>query len=448
MNSLIDTSALLAPIAGDNPAGENLRYTPVYDEIQEARKADDPHDRGEWQRDLKVSNWPKVISISMEALQSKTKDLQIAAWLAEAWVHTKGFAGFCAGLRVINGLLRDYWETVYPEIEDGDLDFRAGPIEFMNDKLWVAIKEIPLTDNKVSAGYSWLKWQESREVGYDADTVNEYGDVEEKKRATRNDMISAGKLPAEDFDVALAQSSRTFYETLGADVAACGDEFRKLDKIVDEKFGSSAPRLAEIREALEACGQFVNKVLKEKREAEPDPIGERSESSEMQDKEGFLAEDGEKAFQTETEQISPNANVMMAASHVEGRDDGEQAAWKNGLEKLRTSGLESALSYLFSVSCVAPSAREKNRYRLLMAKLCLVAERPDLARPIIEQLYSLIEELNLERWEPSTWIAEVLDTLYRCLISGERSDEDLLRARDLLRKLCTTDVTKAISHGK
>jgi len=38
MKKLMDIDALMAPIPGDNPAGEDHRYSPVYDEIREARK--------------------------------------------------------------------------------------------------------------------------------------------------------------------------------------------------------------------------------------------------------------------------------------------------------------------------------------------------------------------------------------------------------------------------
>jgi len=101
---------------------------------------------------------------------------------------------------------------------------------------------------------------------------------------------------------------------------------------------------------------------------------------------------------------------------------------------------------LLEASFSAPSVREKNRHRLLMAKLCLQAERPDLARPIVEELHALIEELHLDRWESPVWIAEVLDAYYRCLTSGEPSDDDLGKARMLFQRLCTTDVTKAITY--
>ena len=44
----VDIEALLTPISGDNPSGVSLRYTEVYDAIQEARRSDDELSQGEW----------------------------------------------------------------------------------------------------------------------------------------------------------------------------------------------------------------------------------------------------------------------------------------------------------------------------------------------------------------------------------------------------------------
>ena len=68
-----------------------------------------------------------------------------------------------------------------------------------------------------------------------------------------------------------------------------------------------------------------------------------------------------------------------------------------------------------------------------------------MAKPILEQLYIMITELQLEKWESPTWIAEVLESLHQCLLSAEFADEDPARARELFRKICTMDVTKALS---
>src|SRR4051794_19428341 len=78
---VINVGALLEPIAGDRPAGESLQYSGIYDEIREARRSEDVLEQGEWKRETKVADWAEVMNLSLRALSSQTKDLQIVAWM-------------------------------------------------------------------------------------------------------------------------------------------------------------------------------------------------------------------------------------------------------------------------------------------------------------------------------------------------------------------------------
>jgi type VI secretion system protein ImpA len=69
MKSQLDMEAILGPIPGDNPAGEDLRYDPTYDLIKEARKSDDNLDQGAWKTEIKSADWEKVhISAVLECV--------------------------------------------------------------------------------------------------------------------------------------------------------------------------------------------------------------------------------------------------------------------------------------------------------------------------------------------------------------------------------------------
>lgn len=445
MKRQIDIDAILAPIPGQNPAGEDLRYSPVYEEIKEARRADDPLDRGAWQQEIKTSDWDKVITVAVDALTKKTKDLQIAAWLSEALVTTEGFEGLAAALKIMNGFLRENWDHLYPALEEGDMEFRAAPIEFMNEKLSLLIKAVPVTDSKVTREYSCLKWQESRKVGYEADTKNQYGDTDDGKRKRRNEMIEEGKLTAEDFDSAVAQSSTPFYESLAAKLKTCRDEFKKLDEIADEKFGQQAPRLSDLGTSLGECERVVTLILKDKGGHMPETVSQEEKTVEEHPVEIEAEEDLQAFSGLETEQHIPVSGIPAA-----GTPDSiayENAVWRESLQIMKTSGIKKALDQLLTACNSAPSIRERNRYRLLIARLCLKADRPDLARPIVEELHAIIEELHLDRWESPVWVAEVIDALYQCLTKGG-ADDDKVRAKVLFQKLCTIDVTKAVSYGK
>ncbi|MEW5801054.1 MAG: type VI secretion system protein TssA [bacterium] len=456
MKRVVHLDALLAPVPGDTPSGKNLRYSPTYDAIKEARRAEDPLAQGEWKHEVKTSDWDKVITLAVNALMRETKDLQIAAWLTEALIVTEGFDGLSTGLKILTGFITDYWESVYPLIEEEDLEFRAAPLEFMNEKLPSCIMQIPLTDRSVTPGYSLLTWKESREVGSEADTRNQYGDVDEDKRRKRDELIADGKTSAEEFDRAASLSKTAFYKSLAESITACHEDFRKFDEIVDQYFGSDAPRLAELRGAIEECSRLIMKIYKERKEQEPAPdepdaaAEENAAAGTGKDREqaASVADGGETAPKSMIPPAGVSSTLLRGAALQQGTDTLEKDLWEEALRLLKTSGLRQALDSLLAASFCAPSVRDRCRCRLLVAKLCLKADRPDLARPIIEELHGLIEELHLERWESPLWIAEVLDTLYLCLTGGEPSDDDLDRARVLFRRLCAMDVTKVISYRK
>ena len=448
----MDIDAVLSPLPGDSPSGENFRYTSVYDEIQEARRADDTLDRGDWHHEVKSADWNKAFSLCLDALTTKTKDLQIAAWLLEALAHTKGFQGVSVGLAAMNGLLDQFWDTLYPEIEEDDLDFRAGPLEFINDKLWLSIKEIPLTDPENTPGYSWIRWQESRQVGFEKDIVNAYGDVDDAKKKARDHQIAEGKITAEEFDTAVLSSSRAYYENLLQYITKGVEQFARLDQLVDEKFGRNAPRLAELKTSLEDCLALADKFVKMKRQEEPDLKDETDHKPKQISVEapdppaGPAWDESARPWVLDGREAGPPVGPFHV-NRILGSAGIEEAVWQDALKKLSREGIRPALEQLLGASCSAQSMREKTNFRLLMARLCLKAGRADLARPIMEELNTLIGELQLERWESPIWIAEVLSTLHQCLTAEGASDDDHYRAGEILTRLCTLDVTRAMEYS-
>jgi len=261
-STTLDFDSLLAPIADDNPSGESLRYAGPYDAIREARRADDPSlEQGDWKRDLKVANWREVGKIAMQALASRGKDLQIAAWLTEALIKQHGFVGARDGFRLLRELQMHFWDTVYPRAEDGDLEVRASALEWVNDRLPAAVKELALTKGGAGEAFSFLKWQESRQV-------EEAG---RKSPEARQAAIVEGKITGEQWDKAVAAGDRPFYEALLMAVSESLEECGKLATFVDEKFGRDAPSLMDVKKALEECRDLVEGIVRRKRELEPDP---------------------------------------------------------------------------------------------------------------------------------------------------------------------------------
>src|SRR6202166_4449820 len=232
---------LLTPIPGENPSGANLRYDPVYDKIKEARRVDDDANQGAWVRERKLADYRVVIKLAGDTLATRTKDLQLGAWLTEALLFQEGFPGLRQGLDLMRGLIHAFWDTLYPEAEDGDLELRAAPVEWVGTRLDDALRKVPLT----RGGLSFYKYKESRTVGYEEDAQNE------PKRSARQTAIADGKVTGEDFDKDSAGTSTAQYEAWVAALDECGESLESLAALCGEKYGNYAPSFSPLRGAIE-----------------------------------------------------------------------------------------------------------------------------------------------------------------------------------------------------
>lgn len=253
---------LLNPIPGDNPSGANLRYDPVYDKIKEARREDDEGDQGEWQTARKIADYAQVIKLASDAIAKKSKDLQLVAWLVEAHIRREGLnvVGDC--FKFIHGFIDQFWDTFYPEMEDGEVDLRAGPLIWIGNKLDIPIKLAPITQS----GFSYATYQESRKIGTEANA-----DTYEKQQA-RNAAIAAGKITAEQFDEAVEATSMGFYATALSSVNTALSEIAAIQEFCEDKFaslGDEAPSFTDSKKALEDVGHQLEIFLRRKGGAVP-----------------------------------------------------------------------------------------------------------------------------------------------------------------------------------
>nr|WP_307910007.1 type VI secretion system protein TssA [Chromobacterium amazonense]MDQ4539560.1 type VI secretion system protein TssA [Chromobacterium amazonense] len=125
-------TALLQPIQDGNPCGEPVRYSPEYDQLRELRREDDPTlPAGVWESDLKKADWMGVERLAQEVLIARSKDLMVAAWLGESWLHLLGLSGLEAALTLVLHYCESYWDDLHPQPRDGDMSFRAAPLEWL-----------------------------------------------------------------------------------------------------------------------------------------------------------------------------------------------------------------------------------------------------------------------------------------------------------------------------
>lgn len=268
-DAVLDFEALLAPISDDNPAGENLQYSGLHDEIREARRADENFEQGDWKRDLKVADWHQVIDLTTDALASKTKDIQIGSWLAEALIKIYGLAGLRDSLILMRGLHEQFWDNLYPEIDEDDLDARANALSFMDRQVAIAIKDVPITNAASGANFSLIQYEDSKQFDIPENLSALDSEQVERIEALRARAVEEHKLTSEDWLKAKRTTRRAFFEETYALLNQCWDEYQSFDSVMDEKFGRQTPGLGDLRKALDAIRSLIENIVKEKRISEP-----------------------------------------------------------------------------------------------------------------------------------------------------------------------------------
>jgi type VI secretion system protein ImpA len=270
--AIINTEALLQPISSEKPSGENIRHSPVFSDIREARRADDTLAQGDWQHEPKVAQWSRVVELATSALANQSKDLQICAYMCEALVNLYGFVGLRDGLKVMRGLHEKFWETVYPALDGTSMVARANALAWLNKSLEVPLKCLALTKSGGGSEYDYLDWMDSVKFDFPEDMDSLPSDVYERLAALKAQAEVEKRATAADWRKAKGQTPRAFYEETYAILNECWEEFQKLDEIMDQKFDRQTPGLGLLKSSLDEVRSQVEKIVKEKRILEPDPV--------------------------------------------------------------------------------------------------------------------------------------------------------------------------------
>jgi type VI secretion system protein ImpA len=257
-----DIEKLLSPISAEHPAGESLRYDGTYDRIRDARREDDASlPQGVWKRELRKAQWQLVESLSVEAIETRSKDLQIAAWLTEAWLNLYSFKGAATGLELMRALCESFWDDIHPAIEDGDLEFRMAPLAWINEKLSVSLKLLPITDPDALGEkvFSWADWE-------NASRLDNIGHRPGASKTVPDNSVTTAK-----FQQSAMLTPTAYFRAVRRDIQEMLDSCIRLEDFVDGKAGKEAPGLPRFRAVGESIGAFLDSLLDLRNEPAEDP---------------------------------------------------------------------------------------------------------------------------------------------------------------------------------
>ncbi len=250
MTTDIILEALLVPLSAESPCGPSMRYDPAFMEVRLEREEDDPDlPMGEWERPLKRADWALIETRCKGILVERSKDLQIAAWLLEAWMRRDQLPGVLRGLRLVRLLLERYWDSVHPLIgEDDDADARFASLEWVNQFLGLAFKvHVTLVEGSEAAPFrtTLADWERMTAAELLPEEPRYAGQGPQTPALTRS-VVKARAVEMYGQVSARRDLARS-----------CLLELRDLDRLLKERRPADAPSLAQAAKTLEEIERLL-----------------------------------------------------------------------------------------------------------------------------------------------------------------------------------------------
>lgn len=246
----MNLEALLAPIPGAQPCGEDLSFSIEFDQIAEMRREDDPTlDQGEWVTSLKVADWPGVARLCSDLLTNKSKDLRLAMWLTESLSLTQGYAGMHQGLQVCRALCEQYWTNVYPQADDGDMDERIGNLSWLLQRLVQLADTRPVVRTRQGNGYSLQAWRTAK--------------LQSTQSSQQTDQGDDDKVTLDQIKRAINETSADALRQACDALNASYEELLTFQTVIDSHLGENGPGFVAAKEALSQARHDMERLMRE-----------------------------------------------------------------------------------------------------------------------------------------------------------------------------------------
>lgn len=116
--SVIDIEPLLAKISPEAPSDGNNQQIDSALVVLE-RKVESISTSDEDDKSGRKGEWREIQKTALE-LSTRTHDLRVAMLLTQALLHSDGIIGFHDGLKLLQGLIERYWDTLHPQLDVED----------------------------------------------------------------------------------------------------------------------------------------------------------------------------------------------------------------------------------------------------------------------------------------------------------------------------------------
>jgi type VI secretion system protein ImpA len=140
----LDCDRIIESISSSDKCGENLRYSDSFKSLyfdlkdkrnfarNEERALPEDAEGGNSDETVRLSSyWEEVNNLGLNILYSKSKDIEVLAWLCEAQLRLHGFNGLKNVLAAISSLLKSSWDELH-SVGDETFEDKLAPLAGLN----------------------------------------------------------------------------------------------------------------------------------------------------------------------------------------------------------------------------------------------------------------------------------------------------------------------------
>lgn len=237
----MDFSNLTAPlVSAQGPCGDDLIFSVEFDEIQEARRFDDPSlSQGEWVTEIKEADWPKVVRISRDILANKSKDLRVTCWLIEASSKIDGLSGMAEGYRLLGKLCETFWSDIHPRPEDGDIEQRVGVLDWLANQTPRLLREVSLT-HSAKGNFSLIDLESARATAKQI----------ERNPGQADEIARNAQVSLEVFELAAKETAKGHFADGLRDAEQLRGAIQEVQALLDTQMGPLSPAFGQSFDVL------------------------------------------------------------------------------------------------------------------------------------------------------------------------------------------------------
>jgi type VI secretion system protein ImpA len=127
---VVDVQQLLTAVSPDSPSGADLEYDSAFLELERVAQGQPERQMGDSVLPAEPPEWRQVRDLCVE-LFARSKDLRIANYYLQSSIALDGLPGLARALQLIQALLQQYWDSLYPMLDvedDNDPTFRINAL--------------------------------------------------------------------------------------------------------------------------------------------------------------------------------------------------------------------------------------------------------------------------------------------------------------------------------